>query len=217
MATINILQKNIDYNKYENNFSELKERLYPQRKTAVERLKNRKAAIMSLAAGLLLQEVIERECGISPDNLKIYTNKNGKPYIDRCYDFYFNISHSDNILVLAYGNREMGIDVEKLKEDDIAVAKRCFTADEYDYIRQNPADETKTEQEYRFCRVWTMKEAYLKYMGTGISVPLNSFNVDPLNGGVKDEDVRIITEITDNHMISICTSSDDDIHIKFVY
>lgn len=216
MATINILYKIIDYDEYEKKFRKLKKRLYPQRKAAVERLKNRKTAIMSLAAGLQLQEIVEKECGISPDNLDIFTNKHGKPYIDRCHNFYFNISHSDDFLAVAYGNREMGIDVEKLKEHDMTVAKRCFTADEYDYVCQKHLNVHIGEQQYRFCRVWTMKEAYLKYRGTGISVPLNSFNVDPVNGVVEGEDVRIVTNVIDRYMISLCMSSEDDIHIKFL-
>lgn len=215
MATISVIYKNVNFVQYEDSFNELVELVYPNRKNAVLRLKNKKAAIMSLATGLLLQDIAEKECGISAKELKISTNDNGKPYIDGYGDFHFNISHSDSMLVIAYGDCELGIDVEKLKENDITVAKRCFTKEEYEYIIGDISLDCHTKPQDRFCKIWTMKEAYLKYKGTGISVPLNSFAVNPTEGKVSGEEVSIFSTIMGEYMISICTSSKEDVQIKF--
>ncbi|MBP3621266.1 MAG: 4'-phosphopantetheinyl transferase superfamily protein [Lachnospiraceae bacterium] len=215
MATVNVICKNVNFEQYEASFTELVEKVYPERKKAVLRLKNKKAAIMSLATGLLLQEIVEKECGISADELEISTNNNGKPYIVGRPDFYFNISHSSSMLVMAYGDCELGVDVEKLKENDITVAKRCFTKEEYEYIIGDISLDYHTKPEHRFCKIWTMKEAYLKYKGTGIAVPLNSFTVNPIEGKVSGEEVSIFSRIMDEYMLSICTSSQEEVQIKF--
>lgn len=215
LAIVDVICKNVNFDQYEASFDKLVELVYLERKKAVLRLKNKKAAIMSLATGLLLQEIVEKECGIPACELKVSTNDNGKPYIDGCPDFHFNISHSDSRVVMAYGDCKLGIDVEKLKENDIAVAKRCFAKEEYEYIIGDISLDRDTKPEHRFCKIWTMKEAYLKYKGTGISVPLNSFTVNPIEGNVSGEDVSIFSKIMEEYMISICTSAKEDVQIKF--
>ncbi|HSN88888.1 MAG TPA: 4'-phosphopantetheinyl transferase superfamily protein, partial [Thermoanaerobaculia bacterium] len=66
-------------------------------------------------------------------------------------------------------------DIEFLKPmpDCEQIAERFFSASERDVLRELPAD----RKEEAFFNCWTRKEAYLKAVGTGLAVPLDSFDV----------------------------------------
>lgn len=88
---------------------------------------------------------------------------------------HFNLSHSGRWGVVAWGTDPVGIDVEQLQMDrgKLELARRYFCEDEQDYLFAAPVH----QQEERFYRIWTGKESYLKYLGTGIDRPLDSFSV----------------------------------------
>ena len=86
--------------------------------------------------------------------------------------FYTNLSHSGDYVVLAVGDSPGGIDVEYKNDKDFKVTKRMFTETEQSYIL-NGADIESSQQ--RFRDIWTINEAFLKCLGIGISVPLNTF------------------------------------------
>jgi 4'-phosphopantetheinyl transferase len=59
----------------------------------------------------------------------------------------------------------------------MAVALQFFAAPEVDYLRRLPAD-----RQTEFYSLWTLKEAYIKAVGLGFSVPLDAFSfaLEPL-------------------------------------
>ncbi|MEG2200143.1 MAG: 4'-phosphopantetheinyl transferase superfamily protein [Anaerovorax sp.] len=94
----------------------------------------------------------------------------------------FSISHSGNWWACLIGFHEMGLDIEDLEKGRMrmadskvnqkrgeAIAKRFFTKEEYEYVlaQGTPA----------FYKIWTRKEAYTKYLGTGIGQGLDTFHV----------------------------------------
>lgn len=88
----------------------------------------------------------------------------------------FNLSNSEELAVVAFvAGDEVGADVEKLRPmpDALAIAERFFSAAE----RQVLAAVPEALREQAFFRAWTRKEAYLKAVGTGITVPLDRFDV----------------------------------------
>lgn len=99
--------------------------------------------------------------------------KYGKPFIDGEKDFFFSASHSGKWVVIAYGSSEVGADVEIITSDIFSVAENCFTQAEQKYVFEN-SDESADE---RFIKLWTLKESYIKYLGTGLNTPLDSFTV----------------------------------------
>lgn len=201
---IHVLLKKVDTEFLEANFDRLLQSLYQERKEKVGRLKNRKAALISLAAGLLIQQTIERCLGILPENLILNKTEQGKPYIPGEEGFFFNISHSGEYVAIAYGDSPVGIDLEGIREKDLKVAKRCFCEEEYLYILAGKSDE---EQSRRFFEIWTMKESYLKCLGTGINVPLNSFLVNPVERRVvnfEDGEYLFKSRIYEDYIISVC-------------
>ena len=136
--------------------------------------KSRKAdhARCCLISEALLRYAVKRHLGTTEFTLA--KNEHGKPRVQNCSDFHFNISHSGHWVVLACGETEVGIDVETIRKDHQKekIARRFFTPEEQDYVFQEKAGE-----EERFFQIWTSKESYLKYLGTGLQKALHSFCV----------------------------------------
>lgn len=88
----------------------------------------------------------------------------------------FNVSHSGNAALLAFTRgRALGVDVEYMREDfdHNAIAARFFSENE----RCQLAALAAAERYRGFFRCWTRKEAYIKAVGTGLSLPLDQFDV----------------------------------------
>lgn len=131
----------------------------------------------------LILKIASEKLGHTPE---IKIGKNGKPYID---GLHFNLSHSGNLIACAFSDDEVGIDVEKIRSYRPRVLKSFHPAE---VARVEKSEDKDTE----FYKIWTMKEAYLKFLGTGITKDL-SFNVFEIP--------NIRTEICDGYVISICT------------
>lgn len=86
----------------------------------------------------------------------------------------FSLSHSGSYAACAIASVPVGIDIERHKSDNAGVARRFFTRSECEDI---------TDDE-RFYLYWTLKESFLKAVGQGLSLPMNSFSVI-LNGKEK--------------------------------
>ena len=121
-----------------------------------------------LVSGLLLRRI----CGIVDDRQLTYS-KNGKPYLKN-EKKYFTISHSGNYVVLAIANREIGVDIEKTTHYSDAVARRCFTPLECEWMHHQGSNEA-------FYYLWTAKESVMKASGLGFSLLPETFHVLPIN------------------------------------
>lgn len=198
---LNIIIKKIDSEYIKNNYDELVASLYEERRNTVKRLKLEGPRIVSISAGLLLQEVIKEELNIDTNDLQFKKGENGKPKLEG-YDFHFNLSHSGEYVVIVYGAQEVGIDIERIKDNNLSVAKRCFLEAENGYINSDAR---------RFTQIWTMKESYLKLTGEGISVPLNSFEVDIDNMCVKATDYQYSMKELEDYIICVCSKGEYDI------
>ena len=88
----------------------------------------------------------------------------------------FNVSNSGDLAAYAFTlNCEIGVDVEHRRRmaDIEAIAERFFAPAEVAEL-MNLAESDRYEG---FFNCWTRKEAYIKAVGEGLSVPLNSFQV----------------------------------------
>jgi len=211
VGKVNIMAKAIDYSYYKNNYEKLLQEVFPHRRERVKKFKNLQAAYVSLATGLILQEVVKKELFIEPSHIHIVEGVNGKPGLQECPGFHFNLSHSDNVVVIAYGNCPVGIDIEHIEPRNMRVGERCFAKNEYDYVLNGHNSQMDEDMDSRFCHVWTMKEAYVKYTGTGISIPLNSFSIDIPKQKVLGERVELFTEKRGEYIITLCTDEDSEV------
>jgi len=129
--------------------------------------------------------------------LKLSKTENGKPYFENASELKFNISHSKDMIAVAFSNNEIGIDIEKLRKCNTKIANRYFAKAEIDYINCSVFNKNK-----RFFEIWTKKEAFLKKSGTGITVPLNSFDVTS-----EEISKDIKTFIRKDFIVSVCSNA----------
>ncbi len=111
----------------------------------------------SFVAWYSLYNILKDEYNIDLEIINIYYNEYNKPYID---NIYFNISHSENLIVLCIADNECGIDIEmvNLNKDITLLKKKLFTSTE---------TLLKNTTEY-FFQKWTKTEAVFKAFGSGI-------------------------------------------------
>ena len=109
--------------------------------------------------------------GKPPLSFQIELSPNGKPFFANCADLFFNISHSQTGLAVAFSREEIGFDLENIHRhrNSLAIAKRFFTIEEIALL--NSASQEGSDI---FLRIWTAKEAILKLSGAGLSGGLKS-------------------------------------------
>jgi 4'-phosphopantetheinyl transferase len=116
---------------------------------------------------------------MDPGHLRFNYNQYGKPFLAPEFSSYllnFNLSHSESMALYAITrNMESGVDLERVRSDVEyeEIAKHFFSVNEVAILRTIPI-EKKLEA---FYRCWTLKEAYIKARGKGLSLPLDSFDV----------------------------------------
>ena len=131
----------------------------------------------------VLRTILGWYTGIEPSQLQFCYGPYGKPAlaIDTASTLHFNLSHSDGVALytLAY-DRQLGIDIERLRpvSEIEQIAKRFFATREYEELRTFPLE----QQREAFFRYWTLKEAYIKATGRGLSLPLDQFEVSLASG-----------------------------------
>lgn len=114
--------------------------------------------------------------GISADKVQFQTDHYGKPHLlQMCHEeeIYFNISHSGAWIFLAFSlESKVGIDVEERKEltNYQRIARTVFSSEEYEFLLESDDIDV-------FYDIWTAKEAYIKWIGQGLSYDLKSFSV----------------------------------------
>jgi 4'-phosphopantetheinyl transferase len=127
----------------------------------------------------LLRVLLSSYVGASPAELQFPTSYHGKPSLARpCCpeDLQFNVSHSDSWMMIGVTHgRSLGVDVESVRplSDCDQIAERFFSATEVAALRSLPA-KLRTRA---FFTCWTRKEAYIKAVGGGLSIPLDRFDV----------------------------------------
>jgi len=124
-----------------------------------------------------LRGLVGAYTGARPEAVRFRYGERGKPYVaDPAGDLELNLSNSDEMALVGFVRGvEIGVDIEFLKPmpDCEQISERFFSASERDVLRALPAD----RKEEAFFNCWTRKEAYLKAVGTGLAVPLDSFDV----------------------------------------
>ncbi len=147
--------------------------LISDRRAVVDRLVNAEMKKKQIITGAFLQYALCTHLQIPAGNLKFTYNEHGKPGLE-IPGVHFNMSHSGDYAMIVISDHPVGVDIEKKRTDKTGVAKRCFCRDEYDDIMSGK-DEAEVAD--RFLEYWTLKEAYVKYLGRGLSVPFNSFKL----------------------------------------
>lgn len=138
-----------------------------------ERFRRRSDGENTLLGEALAKAMLHRFAGIGPDRRAFARDENQKPFLAEYPGVFFNVSHSGEYVACAVAPLPVGIDVQVRLGDQLKLARRFFTENEYAYIRTG----SEGERPARFCRVWAMKESYIKRDGKGLGILLNSFDV----------------------------------------
>jgi len=110
---------------------------------------------------------------LNPQKIVFKKNRFGKPYLQDS-NLSFNISHTYNSFLIGYyQGGKIGVDLENLSgdEDVPSLVDYAFSDAETEYCRN------AVELSVRFLELWTLKEAFLKYSGIGLTDFLKSINV----------------------------------------
>lgn len=155
--------------------------LTPSRKVHIDRLRRREDQVRSLAAEVLVQQLLQTHFHIT--DAALCRGDSGQPYLTGC-DLFVSISHSDQKVACAVSQTPVGIDIEKIRPVDLNLCRHVCVEEEKQYVLgdlpQWPAGLCRdTEILQRFFEVWTAKEAYFKKLGTGIT-DLKSVNILPM-------------------------------------
>lgn len=143
-----------------------------------------------LMGRLMLKNVLATALGMEPCDVAFEKNKYGKLFLtpetkERAgRDLFFNLTHGGRVIAMVVTPyAEAGIDVEKVREQHMDLMKTVFTAEEQAYVSAYDGVDRQRE----FYQVWTRKEAFVKAVGMGLSIPPDTFAV-PLEPGTRTQE-----------------------------
>ena len=132
------------------------------------------ATAKSRSASRALQRRALSSCtDIAPDAWRFVADNNGRPRIAApagAPPLCFSVANTRGLVACAVSlARDVGLDVETWRDDVPALlVQRCFGPDERTALASLPT----AAQPRRFVELWTLKEAYIKARGLGLSLPL---------------------------------------------
>ncbi|GAB3381024.1 4'-phosphopantetheinyl transferase superfamily protein [Spongiibacter taiwanensis] len=132
-----------------------------------------------LVSRVLLRTVLAGYCDCEPNELVFGVSEYGKPELlsPAGQDLQFNTAHTHGLTVCVVGRSyPVGIDAEYHSDSAslLSVADDYFSSQELQALHEKDSEEAKLAD---FFRYWTLKEAYLKARGQGLSIPLHDFSV----------------------------------------
>lgn len=185
------------------------------KKLKINKFKNNDDKIRTLVGDILIRSIICNRLHIFNKEIEYEYNSYGKPNLKNNKGFYFNISHSGIWVVAVVDYRPVGIDIEKVSTIDYtSIARRFFKNDEYRWLLA----QKKNKRLEDFYKLWTLKESYIKMVGTGLTMPLNSFSI--IFDNSRDIHLTVNNDFARNsyfktyiidreYMIAVCSENDN--------
>ena len=116
---------------------------------SAKELKNEKRKKEFLSSRIALKNIFNKELELKHYNC-------GKPFIKEAK--HLSISHSSNYLALAFGEENIGIDIEKPQNRMVKLMPKILSEIEFMEFKKEPSIDLA-------CKLWGAKEAILKYVG----------------------------------------------------
>ena len=132
-----------------------------------------------VAGRAALRHLLARYLGVGADELSFRYSAHGKPALHgsaAAAGVCFNVSNAEGTALAAFTlRRRLGVDLEAIRPmpDWAELASQFFSPAENEALRALPPG----VREAAFFTCWTRKEAYVKALGGGLSIPLDSFDV----------------------------------------
>ena len=166
----------------------LRQILSPDEQAKADRYRFERDHRRAMVRRAALRQILSEYVGVSPAELIFKYGPQGKPALGGPFcdaGCEFNLSFSGELALCAIARQPVGVDLEheRAVRNAELVAKHFFTAGEIS-LQSAAADGNRV-----FLRHWTRKEALIKATGSGLSVPLGSFDVSWL----PDTDAQQVT------------------------
>lgn len=203
-----------------------------ERQDKVNKLKREDAKRLSLGAGLLLMFGLNYALEQGPeqrqgpklvhfqaedlvnhlqmtDNQKAFRynyGEHGKPYIAGDKPIHFSLSHSGEYVLLAVSDREVGADIQQMKDVDFDKLAKHFMTETEVSLWQVEEPEAKKEL---FYQIWAGKEAYLKLTGEGMTAGFQTVYYEDagqtmVDSRIPDFEMEMIWGRMDDYQFAVC-------------
>lgn len=177
---IEIIAVNLDDTLEKSKFNRLMSNISTEKRERISRFHRYEDAQRTLMGDILIRYLLCQRLKIKNKKLIFEINKNGKPFLSNYNDIQYNISHSGKWVVCSIDNLPVGIDVEQIKPIDISIAERFFSKEEV----RSLMSKNVVDRETCFYDLWVLKESYIKAVGKGLSIPLDSFTIKIDDGNI---------------------------------
>ena len=168
-----------------------------ERKEKVKRIVIPQKQKLKIAADYLCRKAISEFCSIPANKIEFGVSEHGKPYA-KGLDVHFSISHSGDTVVCAVSDKEIGIDIEKIRKINPGSSQKFASEAEKNYIDTH---------ENGFFEIWTLKEAYFKCIGTGLGPDIKNVSFDISENGIicsKKGFTCLFHQVAEGYICSTC-------------
>lgn len=116
----------------------------------------------TLYSHMVAKKEIAKILGCGINDITFEYDENSKPKLKGQKNLYFSISHSFEYVAVAVSDKPVGVDIEKIRPVSQTIINRVCSKAERTYLKES------TDEQSNFIKLWTLKESYLKAIGTGI-------------------------------------------------
>ncbi len=169
----------------------------------------------------LLLDALEREYGIHRLP-RMESTTLGKPFFPDHPEIFFNYSHSKTAAACVLSRNPAGIDLEQLRSYQGKTARRFCSEPEWNWLQ------SQEDLDKAWIQIWTLKEAWLKYTGTGIRTDLQKVDVSDALRKEKGYEKRRMNEkgrmfsvwmesfFIEDFWLSICQEEENNNHVLHI-
>lgn len=190
-----------------------------KRREKTAKLKQFRDKCLCLGAGVLFNHAM-KIAGIN--DFKTALSEHGKPYLPGRGDVFFNISHSGRMVIVGVSDREIGVDIEKVRHFNDSLKNYVFSEGDLrlsELIEEKYSFEAEGEvssSDIALTRLWTVKESIMKHSGLGISLEPKKIRLKGIEEGsgltiiaqsdnYDCEDLKITCYSLSGYQISVCS------------
>lgn len=174
-----------------------------------------------LVTRALCRLTLSHYADVAPCDWRFIANRYGRPEIagpGSGHRLRFNLSNARSLVACAVTlDDDIGVDVEEIDRpgETLSIAHHYFSPKELAGLRALP----EARQQDRFYALWTLKEAYIKARGMGLSIPLDRFSFEigreigielaPELGDRAERWHFELRPVGDRHLLAVCAERTD--------